>query len=74
ETHVSGHLVTDVWWLLYGRPDEPAVRVPQGSPGEDGLVQWLMLLPGFDIDTLAHAMRFRGNETFQLWRALAAPT
>jgi hypothetical protein len=75
ETHMTGDRVTDVWWLLYGRGGEPALRVPQGSAGEDDMVRWLMLLPGFDIDALAEAMHFRGNATFALWKAppAAAP-
>ena len=71
ETHMTGERVTDVWWLLYGRSGEPALRAPQGSSGEKELVDWLMSLPGFDIDELARAMRFRGNATFELWRATA---
>jgi hypothetical protein len=69
ETHMSGDRVTDVWWLLYGRRGEPALRVPQGSSGEKELVDWLMTLPHFDIEALARAMRFRGNATFDLWKA-----
>jgi len=69
ETHVTGDHVTDVWWLLYGRPGEPALRVPQGSSGEEALVEWLMSLPGFHVEAMARAMRFRGNATFELWRA-----
>lgn len=69
ETHMTGGRVTDVWWLLYGRRGEPAMRAPQGSSGEKELVDWLMTLPGFDIDEMARAMRFRGNATFELWRA-----
>ena len=69
ETHMTGDRVTDVWWLLYGRPGESALRVPQGSDGEDDLVRWLMLLPGFDIDALVEAMHFHGNGTFNLWKA-----
>ena len=69
ETHMSGERVTDVWWLLYGRRGEPALRVPQGSSGEEALVDWLMSLPRFDIEALARAMRFRGNATFELWKA-----
>jgi hypothetical protein len=69
ETHVTGDHVTDVWWLLYGRPGEPALRIPQGSSGEEALVEWLMSLPGFHVEAMARAMRFRGNATFELWRA-----
>jgi len=69
ETHMSGGRVTDVWWLLYGRRGEPALRAPQGSSGEKELADWLMSLPGFDIDAMARAMRFRGNATFELWKA-----
>ena len=72
ETHMTGDRVTDVWWLLYGRTDEPALRVPQGSEGEEDLVRWLMLLPGFDIDMLVKAMHFHGNATFELWKASPA--
>jgi hypothetical protein len=71
EIHMTGDRVTDVWWLLYGRPGEVALRVPQGAPGEEALVQWLMTLPRFDIDTLMQAMRFHGNGTFEIWRAAA---
>ena len=71
ETHMTGERVTDVWWLLYGRSGEPALRAPQGSSGEKELVDWLMSLPGFDIDEMARAMQFRGNETFQVWKAPA---
>jgi hypothetical protein len=75
ETHMSGDRVTDVWWLLYGRAGEPVMRAPQGASGEKDLVDWLMSLPGFDIDALTRAMRFRGNATFELWKArdAAAP-
>ena len=69
ETHVTGERVTDVWWLLYGRRGEPALRVPQGSSGEKELVDWLMSLPHFDIEAMIRAMRFRGNATFDLWKA-----
>jgi hypothetical protein len=69
ETHMTGDHVTDVWWLLYGRPGEPALRIPQGSSGEEQLVEWLMALPGFHVEAMARAMRFRGNATFELWRA-----
>ena len=69
ETHTTGERVTDVWWLLYGRPGEPALRIPQGSAGEEALVEWLMALPGFHVEALARAMHFRGNATFELWRA-----
>lgn len=72
ETHTTGDRVTNVWWLLYGRRGEPALRAPQGAAGEKELVDWLMLLPGFDIDVLTRAMRFRGNATFELWKAPAA--
>lgn len=72
ETHMTGDHVTDVWWLLYGRSGEPALRVPQGASGEEQLVDWLMSLPGFQIDAMARAMRFRGNATFDLWRATGA--
>ena len=71
ETHMTGDRVTDVWWLLYGRAGEPALRAPQGASGEKALVDWLMSLPGFDIDALAQAMHFRGNATFELWKASA---
>jgi hypothetical protein len=74
ETHMTGGRVTDVWWLLYGRKGEPALRAPQGSSGEKELVDWLMALPGFDIATMARAMRFRGNATFELWRAAPPAT
>jgi hypothetical protein len=67
ETHMTGDRVTDVWWLLYGRPGEPALRAPQGASGEKELVDWLMALPGFDVDALIRAMGFRGNATFELW-------
>ena len=73
ETHVTGERVTDVWWLLYGRAGEPALRAPQGASGEKELVDWLMSLPGFDVDALTRAMRFRGNATFELWRARGLP-
>jgi len=69
ETHMSGGRVTDVWWLLYGRRGEPALRAPQGAHGEKELVDWLMSLPGFDVDAMVRAMRFRGNATFELWKA-----
>jgi hypothetical protein len=69
ETHMTGDHVTDVWWLLYGRSGEAALRVPQGSSGEKELVDWLMSLPGFRVEAMARAMRFRGNATFDLWRA-----
>jgi hypothetical protein len=69
ETHMTGDYVTDVWWLLYGRPGETALRIPQGSSGEEQLVEWLMSLPGFHVEAMARAMRFRGNATFELWRA-----
>jgi hypothetical protein len=69
ETHVTGERVTDVWWLLYGRRGGAAVRVPQGAAGEAEMVDWLMSLPHFDIDALASAMRFRGNATFEVWKA-----
>ena len=69
ETHMRGDHVTDVWWLLYGRTADPALRVPQGSSGEKELVDWLMSLPGFHVEAMARAMRFRGNATFELWRA-----
>ena len=69
ETHITGDHVTDVWWLLYGRPGETALRIPQGSAGEEQLVEWLMSLPGFHVEALARAMHFRGNATFELWRA-----
>ena len=68
ETHTTHGRVTDVWWLLYPRRG-PALRVPQGSPGEKELVDWLMSLPGFDIDAMTRAMRFHGNATFELWKA-----
>jgi len=71
ETHMSGERVSDVWWLLYGRAGEPALRAPQGASGEKELVDWLMSLPGFDVDALTRAMRFRGNATFELWKASA---
>jgi hypothetical protein len=71
ETHVTGERVTDVWWLLYGCRGEPALRAPQGSSGEKELVDWLMSLPGFDIDEMVRAMQFRGNATFELWKAHA---
>jgi hypothetical protein len=71
EIHMTGERVTDVWWLLYGRRGEPALRAPQGSSGEKELVDWLLSLPGFDIDEMARAMQFRGNETFRLWAAPA---
>ena len=38
---------------------------------EKELVDWLMSLPGFDIDELVRAMQFRGNATFELWKAPA---
>jgi hypothetical protein len=69
ETHMTGARVTDVWWLLYGRGGEPALRVPQGSSGEKELVDWLMSLPHFDSEAMVRAMRFRGNATFELWKA-----
>jgi hypothetical protein len=69
ETHAAGDRVTDVWWLLYGRRGEPALRAPQGASGEKELVDWLMSLPGFDIDAMTRAMRFHGSDTFELWRA-----
>jgi hypothetical protein len=71
ETHGAGERVTDVWWLLYGRRGEPALRAPQGASGEKELVDWLMSLPGFDIDAMTRAMRFHGNATFELWKAPA---
>ena len=71
ETHVSAGRVNDVWWLLYGRSGAPALRAPQGATGEKDLVDWLMSLPGFDIDAMTRAMHFRGNGTFELWRAPA---
>ena len=74
ETHANGGRVTDVWWLLYGRSGEPALRAPQGASGEKELVDWLMSLPGFDFDAMTRAMRFRGNATFELWRAPWART
>jgi hypothetical protein len=69
ETHMTGTRVTDVWWLLYGRGGEPALRVPQGASGEKELIDWLMSLPRFDVDAMVRAMRFRGNATFDLWKA-----
>jgi hypothetical protein len=71
ETHMTGERVTDVWWLLYGRSGEPALRAPQGASGEKELVDWLLSLPGFDIDEMVRAMQFRGNATFELWKAPA---
>jgi len=72
ETHTTGERVTDVWWLLYGRHGEAALRAPQGASGEKELVDWLMSLPGFGVDAMIRAMRFRGNATFELWKAPAA--
>lgn len=71
EIHMTGERVSDVWWLLYGRDGEPALRAPQGASGEKELVDWLMSLPGFDIDEMVRAMQFRGNATFELWKAPA---
>ena len=70
ETHVNAGRVSDVWWLLYGRRGEPALRAPQGASGEKELVDWLMSLPGFDIDAMTRAMRFHGSDTFELWREI----
>jgi hypothetical protein len=69
ETHVNAGRVSDVWWLLYGRKGAPALRAPQGASGEKELVDWLMSLPGFDVDALTRAMHHRGNATFELWKA-----
>ena len=45
------------------------MRAPQGASGEKELVDWLMSLPGFDIDAMTRAMQYRGNATFELWKA-----
>ena len=68
ETNDSGPSGPDVWWLLFGADDRIAVAFPQGASGEQGAIDWLIALPGFDHEAMIMAMGSTGNAVFPVWR------
>jgi hypothetical protein len=69
ETDDSGPWGADLWWLLFGADDRVAVAFPSGATGEQGAVDQLMALPGFDFETMTRAMSSTDLATFPVWRA-----
>ncbi len=72
ETNDSGPAGSDVWWLLFGGNERLACAFPQGSSGEDLVVDRLLGLPGFDHEAMIMAMGSTGNAVFPVWRKSAA--
>lgn len=71
ETNTSGPWGADVWWLLTGRSPEARCAYPGGATGEQGVLQWLQGLPGFDDKSVIAAMGSTSNARFVCWRANA---
>jgi hypothetical protein len=71
ETNASGPWGADVWWLLTGASPAARCAYPGGATGEQGMLQWLQRLPGFDDKAVITAMGSTSNARFVCWRAAA---
>ena len=68
ETNDSGPWGPDVWWLLFGSDDRVSCAFPQGSTGEEAIIDYLSALPAFDHGEMIKAMTSTGNAVFPVWR------
>lgn len=68
ETNDSGPWGADLWWLLFDEDDQLACAFPQGTTGEQCVVDRLMALPGFNHARMVEAMRSTDNAVFPVWR------
>jgi hypothetical protein len=68
DTNDSGPVGDDVWWVLLGADGGAAVVYPQGAPGEEAMLDYLLALPGFDHEEMIRAMGCTDNTAFKVWR------
>lgn len=66
ETNDKGPAKDDVWWILYGKEEEP-FRFPMGIVGEDKVVDRLLKFPQFNFAAMTDAMTSTKNALFTLW-------
>jgi hypothetical protein len=66
ETTDTGPLAPDVFWILVGK--RGGCVIPQGATGEQGLLDRLQVLDGFDNEMVIQAMASCENQRFLCWR------
>lgn len=69
QTTADGPFGDDVWWLLFAKDDQPAIRFPQGAVGEQAALDLFTARPGFDFEEMIQAMGSTDNALFLVWRA-----
>ena len=62
----AGPAVTDVYFILADSAGE--CIIPMGSAGDEGLLEKLQTLPGFDNETYIKAMSSTENARFLCWQ------
>lgn len=72
ETNDTGPWGADVWWVFFGADDRVACSFPQGATGEKAVIDYLMALPGYDLEAMGRAMRSTRNAVFPVWRLVGA--
>jgi hypothetical protein len=70
ETNDKGPIESDVWFHLQGFGGNE-ILFPQGSDGEQAIVDLLVQLPGFDHQTFIKAMSCAENRRFKCWQSAA---
>jgi hypothetical protein len=66
-TNDSGPLFCDFWWVL--EDSSGSLSVPQGSRGEDALIERLFALPGWDAEKGLEALTSIENAEFLCWES-----
>ena len=61
----EGPMLDDVFWLMLF--EEVIIMIPQGIPGENGLLERLQELPGFNNEAVIKAMQSTENNAFEVW-------
>ena len=67
-TTSEGPFLPDVFWGLHAGEGEPRVVYPQGAVGEEGLLEAMQRLPGFDDGEVIRAMGCTDDALFIVWR------
>ena len=66
----DGPFAEDVFWAFHvdGVQSGPALVIPSGAVGADGLLGALSALPGFDNEAVVRAMGSTADAVFIVWR------
>lgn len=68
ETNDSGPWGADIWWLLFDSNHRLACAFPQGTTGEEAVIDYVSALPSFDHAEMIKAMTSTDNAVFAIWR------